>query len=151
MVRKTIRRLAFAVGISVLCGLGSAGAVRAADFDVVGKSIAQLRDAQTQRQVTSLALVEAYLARIDQLDRRGPALRSVIATNPSARDQARALDAERAAGKLRGPLHGIPILVKDNIETADPMPTTAGSLALADNVAEPRRARWSRGCARPAP
>jgi amidase len=133
MVRKTSRRRVFAAGISVLCGLGSACAVRAAEFDVVGKSIAQLRDAQTQHQVTSLALVEAYLERIDELDRRGPALRSVIVTNPIARDQARALDAERAGGKLRGPLHGIPILVKDNIETADPMPTTAGSLALADN------------------
>jgi amidase len=102
-------------------------------FDVTGKSIAELAAAQEQGRVTSLQLVDAYLARIQRIDRAGPALRSVLALNPQARAQALALDRERAAGHVRGPLHGIPLLIKDNIETADPLPTTAGSLALAAN------------------
>jgi amidase len=85
-------------------------------------------------RATSEQLVQDYLARIAALDRSGPTLRSVIAVNPNALAQARALDAERRAGHVRGPLHGIPILIKDNIETADPVPTTAGSLALKDNL-----------------
>src|SRR5258706_5086891 len=109
-------------------------ALPAAAFDVVGKSIADLAEAQSRGRVTSLQLVDAYLERIRRLDRAGPALHSVLALNPQARAQARALDRERAAGRLRGPLHGIPLLIKDNIETADPLPTTAGSLALARNV-----------------
>ena len=79
-------------------------------------------------------LVAAYLDAIDRIDRKGPTLRSVLSLNPDAANDARRLDAERKAGKVRGALHGIPILVKDNIETADPIPTTAGSLALRDNV-----------------
>jgi amidase len=113
----------------------SAAAAPVAAFDVVGKSVTELADAQSRGRVTSLQLVEAYLERMGRLDRAGPALHSVLAINPSARAQARALDRERAAGRVRGPLHGIPILIKDNIETADPMPTTAGSLALASNYA----------------
>jgi amidase len=70
------------------------------------------------------------LARIDALDRRGPCLGAVIETNPRALDIARALDEERGAGRVRGPLHGVPVLIKDNIETADRTMTTAGSLAL---------------------
>src|SRR5258706_11604365 len=112
----------------------STSAARAArPYEVAGKSIAELAAAQEQGRVTSLQLVDAYLARIARIDRTGPALRSVLALNPQAHAQARALDRERAAGHIRGPLHGIPLLIKDNIETADPMPTTAGSLALAGN------------------
>jgi amidase len=85
-------------------------------------------------RVTSAEIVNAYLARIDSIDRHGPALRSVIAINPDATNEARAADNGRRTLHLRGMLLGIPILVKDNIETADPMPTTAGSLALKDNV-----------------
>lgn len=81
---------------------------------------------------TSADLVRRYLARIHALDQKGPALRSVLEVNPEALALATALDAERKAGKVRGPLHGIPVLIKDNIDTADRMKTTAGSLALAD-------------------
>jgi amidase len=81
-------------------------------------------------QFTSVQLTEGYLARIDALNLAGPQLRAVLEVNPAALQIAAALDAERRSGKLRGPLHGVPILVKDNVETADPMMTTAGSLAL---------------------
>ena len=106
----------------------------AASYDVAEKDIATLQADLASGRVTSEALVRAYLKRIDDIDRRGPALHSVLALNPHAIDDARVLDAERKAKGPRGPLHGIPILVKDNIETADPMPTTAGSLALKDNL-----------------
>lgn len=80
------------------------------------------------------AATRAALDRVAALDRAGPSLHAVLALNPRALDDARALDAERAAHGPRGPLHGIPILIKDNVETADPVSTTAGSLALAQNV-----------------
>jgi len=83
---------------------------------------------------TSESVTEAYLARIEAIDRQGPMLRSVIETNPDAVAIARDLDAERAGGRVRGPLHGVPILVKDNIGTADRMTTTAGSLALEGSI-----------------
>jgi amidase len=107
---------------------------RAPAYDVEEKSIAQLQADMTSGAVTSEQLVQAYLDRIERIDRSGPNLNSVLALNPDALAQARALDEERAAGRVRGPLHGIPILLKDNIESADPMPTTAGSLALTDNL-----------------
>jgi len=83
--------------------------------------------------VTSEGLVKLYIERIEAIDRAGPKLGSVLAVNPRVLDDARRLDVERAEGKLRGALHGIPVLLKDNIESADPLPTTAGSLALAEN------------------
>jgi len=110
------------------------GSASAAQYDVAEKDIATLQADMSAGRVTSEEIVRAYLARIDRLDRNGPRLQSVIAVNPNALANARALDAERKAKGARGPLHGIPILVKDNIETADPIPTTAGSLALADNT-----------------
>ena len=82
---------------------------------------------------SSETLVKQSLARIDAIDRNGPTLQSVLSLNPAAMDIAKALDAERAEGNLRGPMHGIPVLLKDNIETKDDMPTTAGSWALIDN------------------
>ena len=108
-----------------------AAPVAAPPFAYAEAGIAELQAAMERGETSSHALVQAYLARIVELDRNGPTLNSVIALNPLARNEAAALDAERAAGKLRGPLHGIPILLKDNID-ATPMATTAGSLALED-------------------
>ncbi len=105
-----------------------------ADVPVEERSIDELQAMMTAKQASSVDIVRAYLARIAAMDRRGPALRSVIAVNPDALAEARTLDQERSAGHLRGPLHGVPVLIKDNIETADPIATTAGSLALRANV-----------------
>ena len=106
----------------------------AAHDELHGKSLEALRLELASSKTTSEALVRAYLERIDAIDRSGPTLRAVIALNPDALAQARALDEERKQKRVRGPLHGIPILIKDNVETLDPMPTTAGSLALAASV-----------------
>jgi len=92
--------------------------------------IATLQHQMQAGQLTSRALTAAYLQRIAELDRAGPKLNAVIELNPDALAIADQLDAERQAGKVRGPLHGIPVLLKDNIDTADRMQTTAGSLAL---------------------
>ncbi len=101
-----------------------------ASYDVMEKSIEELQRAMQSRQVTSRQLVEIYQARIGQYDKQGPTLNAIKTVNGRAREAADALDAERAGEKLRGPLHGIPVLVKDNYETIE-MPTTAGSIALA--------------------
>ncbi len=93
-------------------------------------TIAQLQERMANGTLTALGLVNSYLSRISQFDKAGPKITSVIETNPEARDIARQLDAERQSSGARGPLHGIPILLKDNIDTADQMQTAAGSLAL---------------------
>ena len=93
-------------------------------------TLADLRVGLDRGGFTSRDLVQAYLRRIETLDRKGPSLHSVIETNPDALNIADALDRERQAKGPRGPLHGIPVLLKDNIDTADRMTTTAGSLAL---------------------
>jgi amidase len=102
-----------------------------AEFDPSEKSLTQLSEAQAQGALSAETLTHSYLRRIERYDRQGPKLGAVLAVNPDALNAARALDVERRAGKLRGPLHGMPLLIKDNIETRDPLPTTAGSLALA--------------------
>src|SRR5262245_48670865 len=102
----------------------------AAAFDLEEATIADLQARMTAGKDTARSLVEKYTARIAQLDRQGPALRSVIELNPDAITIADELDAERKQKGARGPLHGIPLLIKDNIATADRMMTTAGSLAL---------------------
>ena len=96
--------------------------------------LSQLADGIHDGAFNSEAITAAYLARIAAIDDSGPKLNAVIATFPDALDQARSMDAEYRAGRYRGPMHGIPILVKDNVEVAGPLPTTAGSLALAGNI-----------------
>ena len=113
----------------------SEGASQAPAFALEELSIDDLQSRMRSGAETSQSLVQQYLARIDALDQRGPSINAVIELNPDASSIAAQLDAERKAGKTRGPLHGIPVLIKDNIDTADRMRTTAGSLALADNIA----------------
>ena len=98
------------------------------------RSVAELGEMMKQGTLTSRALTQRYLSRIDAMDKRGPAVNAVIELNPDALAIADERDAERKAGKSRGPLHGIPVLIKDNIDSADKMHTTAGSLALATNT-----------------
>ncbi|GBF30589.1 glutamyl-tRNA(Gln) amidotransferase subunit A [bacterium MnTg04] len=98
-------------------------------------SVGQLQEAMTGGEFSSAELVSHLLARIEEIDRRGPGLHSIIEINPDALAIATALDDERRAGRVRGPLHGIPIVLKANIDTGDRMATTAGSLALAGHRA----------------
>lgn len=102
--------------------------VPSGEFDEV--SIREFQRRMAAGELTSAALTAHYLQRIGEVDRAGPTLRSVIEVNPEAAGIALALDRERGVGKVRGPLHGIPVLLKDNIDTGDRMQTTAGSLAL---------------------
>lgn len=97
-------------------------------------SLSDIADAIASGKVSSETMTRVYLDRIETIDRSGPALRSVLAVNPNAIADARAADAARAAGQQVGPLHGVPILLKDNIETKDPVATTAGALVLKDNI-----------------
>jgi amidase len=100
---------------------------------VAEATLSDLRSWMEAGRFTSEELTSAYLRRIEEVDQGGPALRAVIEVNPDALEIARRLDRERAEKGPRGPLHGIPVLIKDNIDTADRMLTTAGSLALADS------------------
>jgi amidase len=115
-------------------GRGSAFAAGGRDegkpFELDEITIAELQDGMKAGKYTARSIAEKYLARIEAIDKNGPAIRSVIETNPDALAIAEALDKERKAKGVRGPLHGIPVLIKDNIDTADRMMTTAGSLAL---------------------
>ena len=108
---------------------------QATAFELDETTIARLQDAMSSGKYTARAISEMYLSRIEEIDRRGPTVNSVIETNPDALTIADALDRERKEKGARGPMHGIPVLIKDNIDTADRMKTSAGSLALADVVA----------------
>ena len=98
-------------------------------------TIAELQEKMETGELTTHQIAELYLQRIEAVDKNGPHINSVIELNPDAIEIADTLDAERKAGKLRGPLHGIPVLLKDNIDTADHMQTTAESLALDGHIA----------------
>ena len=117
-------------GSLLLLGAGCSEAPEPAAFEVTEASIFELNAAMAAGQVTSEQLVERYLARIEAYDDRGPALNTIITLNPDALTTARALDAERDATGARGPLHGVPLLVKDNYDMAG-LPTTNGSVAMA--------------------
>lgn len=127
MPRRSALVLALLLGGCTTAGTRSSSAVEEVSLTALSQQMAagQLSSEQTTR---------AYLERIATIDAAGPTLRSVLAVNPDALAQARTLDAERRAGQVRGALHGVPILLKDNVETRDPLPTTAGSLALIGNV-----------------
>lgn len=110
--------LAFAISTFLPMDRIAAVKANAASFpDLYEASIAELQEGLQKRQFTSVDLVKAYFARIEEVNLKGPVLRAVIETNPSALAQARALDLERSILGPRGPLHGIPILLKDNIAT----------------------------------
>jgi amidase len=98
-------------------------------------TIGELQDGMSSGRWNSHAIVSSYLHRIDAFDKRGPAINAIIELNPEALAIADAMDRERKAGHVRGPLHGIPVVIKDNIDTADRMATSAGSLALSENHA----------------
>ena len=104
-------------------------------FELDEATIAALQEGMRSGRYTSRSITELYLARIDAIDKSGPAINSVIEPNPDALRIAEERDTERKAGRVRGPLHGIPVLIKDNIDTADRMRTSAGSLALAESIA----------------
>ena len=125
-----MRSIVCMLATPLLAGAQAARAV--APFEVHEATIAQLQAAMSDGRTNSVQLVESYLARIAAFDARGPALNSMIRINPQARADARHLDAERRAGKVRGPMHGVPIILKDNFNTND-MPTSGGSLALANH------------------
>jgi amidase len=101
-------------------------------FELAETTIADLQAGMQSGKWTAHALVRKYLARIAEIDKHGPAINAIIELNPDAEAIADALDRERKSGHVRGPLHGIPVLIKDNIDTADKMKTTAGSLALVE-------------------
>jgi amidase len=127
-----------AAGAAVLPALAGAREIAAhppataeiGSFELDELTIADLQSAMESGKFTSRSLTEKYLARIVDIDRHGPSLRSVIEMNPDALAIADALDKERKSNRTRGPLHGVPVLIKDNIDTADRMQTTAGSMAL---------------------
>lgn len=133
------------LGATSLAALGSAmpgfadDSVKIQDdsFELKEASISQLQDGMQTGKYTSRALVEMYLARIEKIDRSGPVLNSVIEINPDALTLATDADRQRTDKRVSGPLHGVPVLIKDNIDTVDRMHTTAGSLALID--AKPAR------------
>lgn len=99
-------------------------------FELNELTIGELQEKMKAGTLTSEQITRKYLDRIELIDKSGPQLRAVIEVNPDALEIARNLDEERQSGKVRGPLHGIPVLIKDNIDTGDKMQTTAGSLAL---------------------
>jgi amidase len=124
-----------AAGAAAFGGIGRLPSWAAqAPFEVEEATIESIQAAMADGRLTARALVQSYLDRIARLDRSGPTLRSVLETNPDALAIAEALDAERKTKGARGPLHGVPVLLKDNVDTHDRMTTTAGSLALEGSV-----------------
>lgn len=136
-VERTITGAA-ALTISPLHAAAQEAAARMAPavpaFELEEATLADLQKGMQSGKWTARSIAETYLKRIDQLDRQGPTLRSMLDINPDALAIADELDRERKTGKSRGPLHGIPVLIKDNLDTHDRMTTTAGSLALEGSI-----------------
>jgi amidase len=145
MDRRTFIRTGSVAGLSLTAlsfspelfatGVNSTDTAAPDDFELNEATIAGLQEKMRTGKYTSAGITKLYLARIDAIDKAGPILNSVIEVNPDALFVAAAMDAERKSGKVRGPLHGIPVLIKDNIESADKMQTTAGALAMEGNIA----------------
>jgi amidase len=119
--------------LTTVLAAGAAWAQSGTQIDLANATIADLNVAFSKGTLTAEALTEMYLARIAAYDKQGPAINAVISLNSKAVEQARALDAERKAGKIRGPLHGIPMVLKDNFNTHD-LPTTGGSQLLEGSI-----------------
>jgi amidase len=140
-MKRTIRRLpVIAMIIMVFSGCGQnrgkqADLEKADNKWIEEMTIKQLQQGYSERKFTVREVVETYLERIREIDDSGPALNSIIAINPDALLIAEELDRELAAGKSRGPMHGVPVILKDNIDTSDRMPTTAGATALGNSFA----------------
>ncbi|MBN2410287.1 amidase [candidate division KSB1 bacterium] len=134
-LRSTALGSAFALSCSGLlnCDKQESVSRKQTDITLEEVDIAGLRRGMESGQISAVSLVEMYLSRIREIDKSGPAINSVIELNPDAMEIAAALDAERRDHKIRGTLHGIPVMLKDNIDTADKMSTSAGSLALVNN------------------
>lgn len=128
--RREFLGAASAAGLGIMAlGKEAKAAAPPPAFDLAEKSISELQAAMASGELSSASMVRKYLDRIAEVDRK---INSIMEINPDAGAIAKALDAERKNGKVRGPLHGIPVILKDNIDTADKMKTTAGSLALLD-------------------
>src|SRR3954465_8727253 len=129
----SLRRLfsTFLIGYSSL--IFAPSALHATEIKIEDATIANLQIAFKKGTLTSEKLTELYLARIAAYDKQGPSINTVITLNPKALAEAKALDAERKAGKVRGPLHGVPIVLKDNFNTTD-MPTPAGCQLLEGSI-----------------
>jgi len=141
--REFVERTAVGVAAVALSGMARPGDAEVFElapgqqaFELAEMTVAQLQEGMRNGRLTARRITQAYLSRIQAMDRQGPTLRAVLETNPDALQIADQLDAERRQGRVRGPLHGIPVIVKDNIDTHDQMQTTAGSLALEGNFAE---------------
>ena len=136
MDRRTFVRFGAVGGALLAAGAGETSnrepgsTVQTAEFELEEASIRELRSWMEEGRHTARSLAELYIERIERLDRSGPTLRQVLEVNPDALEIARELDRERREGRIRGPLHGIPVLLKDNFDTGDRMMTSAGSLAL---------------------
>lgn len=146
MNRRNFIKSSTAAGVISTLGIGTASAISENpstsvetnskdQFDLNEVTVTQLQEMMQSEKLSSKSLTKMYLRRIEEIDKKGPKLNAVIEINPDAIAIATSLDSERKAGKIRSPLHGIPILIKDNINTGDKMQTTAGALALAGNIA----------------
>lgn len=134
--REFVERSALAAAAAALPTWGRELPTDQQPFTLEEKTVAQLQDDMRSGKLTSRTITQAYLRRIAAMDAQGPTLRAVLETNPDALPIADQLDQERKQGRSRGPMHGIPVIIKDNIDTHDRMQTTAGSLALVGNIAE---------------